>query len=172
MSKIFCISDTHFNHVNVIKYSNRPYSSVEEMNKSLIRNWNNVVGPDDTVIFQGDFSLGSKEDAIGFISQLNGHKVIILGNHDRSRNFYLQNGFQDAIKRFVYPKGASGFKYDIIFTHQPYIGLEPECVNIHGHIHEKTLGEGFEPSRYFNVSVENINYTPIELNEIINKMGW
>ena len=173
MSKIFCISDTHFNHSNVIKYSNRPYKDTEEMNRSIIENWNKVVSNDDTVIFQGDFCLGPKEETYRFASQLNGHKVIILGNHDRSKNFYLQNGFQDAMKRFIYPKEVSGFKYNIIFTHQPYMGLPEDYVNIHGHIHDKTLDENmFDPIRYFNISVENINYTPIEFNEIINIKNW
>ena len=171
--RIFVISDTHFNHKNVIKYTGRPYQSVEQMNVALINNWNNVVLPDDLVLFLGDFALGSKEEIGKFARLLNGHKVIILGNHDRSRNYYLENGFQDAMKHFVMPKEINHSNHDIIFSHQPRKGLDEDTVNIHGHIHEKELtAPEWNPEHYFNASVENINYTPIELNKIIQIKGW
>lgn len=54
---IFFTSDTHFGHNNIIKLSNRPFSSVEEMNEGLIERWNDVVGAEDIVYHLGDFSL-------------------------------------------------------------------------------------------------------------------
>jgi calcineurin-like phosphoesterase family protein len=58
MNKIYFSSDHHFSHSNVIKYCNRPYTSVQEMNEDLIQRWNNQVKPEDTVYYLGDFSLG------------------------------------------------------------------------------------------------------------------
>ena len=80
MANIYVTSDTHFNHKNIIEYCNRPYSSVEEMNKAIIDNWNSVVKDEDTVYVLGDFCLGGKEAIKELCSQLKGHKILIKGN--------------------------------------------------------------------------------------------
>ena len=59
---VFIISDTHFSHDNIIGYSNRPFNNVEEMNETLVRNWNSVVKPTDWVICLGDFALGVRRN--------------------------------------------------------------------------------------------------------------
>ena len=58
--KIWVISDTHLNHANIIRYCARPYTSTEEMNKDLIKRWNSIVRPQDTVYHLGDFGMGNK----------------------------------------------------------------------------------------------------------------
>ena len=80
----FYIADTHFSHKNVIKFDNRPFSSIEEMNEKLISNWNSAVRNEDVVYILGDFiwSKPNSDDYKNIISRLNGWKVIILGNHD------------------------------------------------------------------------------------------
>src|SRR6185503_2555547 len=83
---IWFISDTHFNHNNIIKYSNRPFFSVQEMNETMISNWNNCVAPGETIFHLGDFMCGKRGDVEGIknlVSRLNGTKVLILGNHDQ-----------------------------------------------------------------------------------------
>lgn len=82
--KRWFISDTHFSHKNIIKYAGRPYTTVEEMNKSLIDNWNQYVDTEDQVFFLGDFGLGDVEHLHSIYSQLKGHKICIRGNHDRN----------------------------------------------------------------------------------------
>lgn len=57
MKKWF-ISDTHFSHTNIIRYTGRPFETVEEMNLCLIKNWNDCIDADDQVFFLGDFGLG------------------------------------------------------------------------------------------------------------------
>ena len=81
MGKIFYIADTHFGHDNIRKLSNRPFSTVEEMDNALINNWNSVVTDDDDVYILGDFSYKS-EDPIDYLKKLNGKKHLIVGNHD------------------------------------------------------------------------------------------
>lgn len=80
---IWFTGDTHFCHANVIKYCNRPFGSVEDMDYTLIRNWNSVVQPLDTVYHVGDvvFNKNSTK-VIEILSQLNGEIHLIKGNHD------------------------------------------------------------------------------------------
>ena len=79
----FFTSDTHYGHDNVRRYSNRPYVSCEEMNEALITNHNAVVRPQDTVWFLGDFSFQKAPELLATLKRLNGHKQLILGNHDK-----------------------------------------------------------------------------------------
>lgn len=78
---IYFSSDQHFWHANVIKYCNRPYSSVEEMNEALVRNWNAVVQPDDDVYVLGDFSFALRSVEL-YSNRLLGNKKLVPGNHD------------------------------------------------------------------------------------------
>ena len=77
---VWFTSDTHFDHKNVINYCSRPFDSVEEMNDTLIHNWNSVVGTDDIVYFLGDFCFSSRHNE--FLDVLHGEKHLIVGNHD------------------------------------------------------------------------------------------
>ena len=171
--KIMVISDTHFNHTNIIPYSNRPFNSLQEMDTAIINNWNKVVSYDDIVLCLGDFCFGTKDNISYYAKQLNGHKILIKGNHDRSRSAYLEAGFQDVMNEFILQPGQARNHKAILFSHKPRIGIDEDTVNIHGHIHEQTLDPTiFKLENYFNVSVENINYTPIDLQEIIKQKGW
>ena len=68
--KTYFIADTHFNHKNILKYCNRPFSNVKEMNEKLIENWNNTVKKDDVVYMLGDFCMGNKEEIKKFTEKL------------------------------------------------------------------------------------------------------
>ncbi len=80
--KTLFTADSHFGHANIIKYSNRPYSDVDEMDNKMIHNWNQVVAPDDVVYHLGDFSMGQKQ-ASEYRKRLNGTIHLIAGNHDK-----------------------------------------------------------------------------------------
>jgi calcineurin-like phosphoesterase family protein len=80
---VWFTSDTHYGHKNVIEYSHRPFNDVEEMNETLVTNWNAVVRPGDLVYHLGDFCLGSQELAIKTVKRLNGQKYLVFGNHDK-----------------------------------------------------------------------------------------
>jgi calcineurin-like phosphoesterase family protein len=79
---VYLTADTHFNHTNIIKYCHRPFKTIEEMNDTLVINWNRVVKINDMVIFLGD--LGFKDNGNIWVSKLNGNKLLIRGNHDKS----------------------------------------------------------------------------------------
>ena len=83
MSKNYYIADTHFDHDAIISFDNRPFLfGAEEMNAALIKNWNGVVGKDDTVYILGDFCWSTADRWIEILKQLNGNKELILGNHE------------------------------------------------------------------------------------------
>ena len=83
MGRTFYIADLHFGHKNVMAYDNRPWSTIEENDAMLIRNWNNAVGPDDEVYLLGDVSWYNVTKTVEYLNDLNGAKHLIIGNHDQ-----------------------------------------------------------------------------------------
>ena len=158
MGKVFFISDTHFDHENIIKYEDRPFKSIEEMNKQIIKNWNNTVKKNDKIFILGDFAFGNKERIREIISGLNGYKALVIGNHDMyPESFWREAGMFEVSK---YPIIYKDFW---ILSHNPlYMNDSMPYCNIHGHIHSRKM----EGNKYFNVSVECIDYKPILFEDI------
>lgn len=98
----FFIADTHFDDENIIIYENRPFDCVSDMNKGLISYWNDTVGADDDVYVLGDFGCDTKENLGKILSQLNGRKYLIKGNHDiYPNNVYRRCGFAEVYDKPV-----------------------------------------------------------------------
>lgn len=90
------ISDLHFGHANILKFDNRPFRNTEEMETSLIENWNNTVLAGDTTYILGDFCWGKEPEWKRIVPLLNGNKVLIRGNHDlKEMTSSLKKMFQD-----------------------------------------------------------------------------
>lgn len=87
---IYCTSDEHFYHTNVIKYCGRPYDSVEQMNEALVNNWNSIVRPEDDVYCLGDFSMAFRSVEL-FSSRLMGKKYLVPGNHDFCHSYHKKS---------------------------------------------------------------------------------
>lgn len=156
MSNVYVISDLHLGHVNVSKW--RGFDNVDDMNNTIINNWNNTINKKDLVYVLGDIAMNKLYYKL--LSCLKGDKIIVLGNHDdrKSVNDLLQ-----------YVRAVAGaIKYNGAWlTHFPIHESELRgLVNIHGHTHSVNVNN----NRYFNVSCENINYTPILLNDKIKEM--
>lgn len=96
MSKYFFTSDTHFGHANIIKYSNRPFDNVQEMDEALIANWNSVVSEDDFVYHLGDVSLTGFNRTVEILNRLNGTIFLVKGNHEKSvlRKSFTRDRFE------------------------------------------------------------------------------
>ena len=86
--ELFLTADHHFGHLKICEMTNRPFASVEEMNETLIANHNAVVKPGDRVIFLGDVCMGKLANTLPLVARMNGHKILILGNHDRPSRLY------------------------------------------------------------------------------------
>lgn len=165
--KTFLISDTHFGHANILTFKDsneefiRPFKSLEEMNETMVDNWNRVVSSDDKVYHLGDvcFTYRWLSDVM---PRLNGTKVLIKGNHDTLKLNQYQQYFKDVRAYWILDK--------YILSHIP---IHPESLNrwktnIHGHLHTNRLAD----NRYINVSVEQINYTPIDFEEIKGSLSY
>lgn len=91
---IFFTSDQHYGHKNVIKLCDRPFDDLTHMREMLIYNQNQMAGPDDTVIHMGDFSFLNATETAAIVARLNGHQIIVRGNHDRKRASLTACGFE------------------------------------------------------------------------------
>lgn len=166
--KTFVISDTHFRHGRIIKYCNRPFHSVEEMNECLVRNWNAVVAPADTVYHLGDFGFG---DLSEFRSRLNGDIHLIQGNHDSSTTW---NTFTFVSRQKHRLLNVGGLRVLLIHypIHQPeYQKIIPDCefdVCLYGHVHNNHNGWIQLGNRWYrNCSVEVHNYQPQLIQDML-----
>jgi len=84
MSKnYYFTSDLHLGHTNILKYDNRPFSSIRDHDKTIINNWNSIVNDEDDIFFLGDFALTYPSYAENLMLQLQGNKYFIKGNHDK-----------------------------------------------------------------------------------------
>lgn len=159
MCKTFMISDMHLGHKHIIDYEKRPFRDVEEMDKTIIENWNKTVSKEDRVFVLGDISFYNKDKTKEILNGLNGRKILILGNHDRERSlgWWRDAGITEAIN---YPIILEEF---YILSHEPvYLSESMPYANIHGHIHRLQ----YNNYQYFNVSVECVNYTPVSFESI------
>ena len=157
--KFFAIADLHFGHANIIKYCNRPFEDTNEMDRVLIKNWNETVSNNDTVLVLGDVGFGSKEYIASLIKQLNGKKILIMGNHDNwSEQTYRDMGFH-TVSRF--PILWNDF---YLLSHAPLILSETTpYFNLYGHVHNDSRYVDTASSKC--VSVERIGYRPFFLFE-------
>ena len=181
--KVFFTSDTHFNHEKIIEYCKRPFSSVEEMDKKLVSNWNEVVSEGCTVFHLGDFAFGGFPIWEGIRSQLNGRIILIRGNHDFRQNLQNLKRLDDMFDEVVLQKNIEIDGQSIILNHYPFLcyggSYGHKVWALHGHVHQNPYGTSLDSSRLqyrfptqYDVGVDNNNFYPISFNqlaEIINK---
>lgn len=164
MSNIFVISDTHFGHTNILKFTDsttglhiRPgFSTVEEMDELMIDRWNSVVNDSDIVYHLGDVYF---ESGHRVLPRLKGRKRLILGNHDNGKAAYIQANFQKVMMWRIFTE------FNCVLTHVPIHenSLIKVQYNLHGHIHQNASpGE-----RYVNCCVEVQDYIPRAIEELV-----
>jgi calcineurin-like phosphoesterase family protein len=166
---IWLISDTHFNHAAILTFKQgglpiRTFDSVKQMNELMIDNWNSVVKPEDTVIHLGDVLFG--ENKVSWMennfTKLNGKKRLVLGNHDNPK--FLAPFFKDIQLWLALPGVLCSHTplHAMILAEDKRWGDSGPGVNAHGHIHSNPSPEG----PYKCVCVEQINFTPIHIDEV------
>ena len=180
MSNNFYISDPHFGHFNIIRYDDRPFRTLYEMEEVLTENWNKRVRPEDTTYILGDVSwLASGHDNRAILNSLNGKKILIRGNHDKQ----MQN-CRDCFEEIRDYARIMDNGIQVILFHYPiafWDGQFHDSVHLYGHVHnshqwhmyESWMKEGRAlqaiPMRAYNVGVmmDYMDYGPRTLKEII-----
>lgn len=159
MNKTFFTADQHFGHANVIKYDDRPFDNVNEMDREMISRWNKAVKKNDVVWLLGDLCLSTNSQYINtLVKKLNGRKYLVMGNHDaKSVRFYYEAGFER-----VYDHPVLLLDY-FILSHEPvFLPEGSPFFNIHGHVHNHELYPT-ESDRSCCISCCRWNYEPVRL---------
>ena len=178
MPSVFLVSDTHFGHAGVCRFTHpddatvklRPWDNADEMDEEMIRRWNDRVRPTDKVYHLGDVVINRK--ALKTLHRLNGDKVLIRGNHDIFPDVEYREYFRE-LRAYHVMNG-------MILSHIP---IHPESlgrfgVNIHGHLHASRVkmepvgkyGIPVIDPRYHCVCVEQTDFAPILFEDVIKRI--
>ena len=132
----YYIADLHFGHKRCIEMDQRPFSSVEEMDETLISNWNNKVNEHDDVYIIGDFSYKAVKEATEYLKQLKGHKHLIVGNHDL-KLIHDQQAFNcfESVDYFLQIQDGREIIYLCHYPMAEWPYYHRNTYHIYGHIH-------------------------------------
>ncbi len=160
-------SDFHFSHKNIIKYSNRPFKTIEEHDDVLISNFNSKVNPKDVVYFLGDFAFGRREHGIKLRNRLNGNINFIKGNHDElaCKINYMFASFRDVAKININKQKIWLSHY----AHRVFPCQHYNAWHLYGHSHGSLPDD--PNSLSMDVGVDCNNYFPFNYEEIKILMG-
>lgn len=164
-------SDTHFGHWNIVRYCNRPFKSLDEMDETMIKRWNERVKKEDIVFFIGDFCFkgsgkrgeGIKTPSSYWEGRLNGKIIHLQGNHDKN------NSTKAIIERLTIRFGGRR----IHLVHHPQFADGTYKINFTGHVHEKWQVKRVETKKgstvCINVGVDVWQFMPVTYEEIMGR---
>ena len=172
MSKIFFTSDTHFNHDREFVYSPRGFKTIQEMNGTLVKNWNETVGNDDDIYVLGDFFLGTDFNYIQeVLNKLNGRIHLVTGNHDTPSKITEYTSWNNIVEiadalRIRYKKREFFLCHYPVLTASLEQNPDKAVINLFGHTHSKDKFYEDRPYMY-NVAVDANDNKPVEIEEIL-----
>ena len=178
---IFVTSDLHFNHDREFVWKIRGFNSIQEMNETIVKNWNSVVSPDDDVYVLGDLCLGGGTSSVllankKLIESLNGKLHIIRGNHDTNPRVIIYSQCANVVAEVKWADMLNYKGYHFYLSHFPTLtgNLEKESLkqctcNLFGHTHQTTNFHLDMPFMY-HVGVDSHNCYPVNLDDIIEEM--
>ena len=155
----FFTADEHYGHANIIRYCNRPFASSEEMDAELIKRHNAVVGPRDTVIHAGDFTLKNAAEAQKYIYRLNGQHIFIRGSHD----YWLDDGAHEIWE------GKIEKQYIVVchYAMRVWPRSHHNSWQLFGHSHGR-----LEPiGKQWDVGVDTNDFTPVSFGQLFTIMN-
>ena len=171
---LFFTSDSHFGHEHILRYCNRPFSSVKEMDEELILRWNERISENDTVYHLGDFTLGGHDAAVRYLERLGGRIFLQQGSHD---NRWFDKDFGDGRLSTIPPLCSvelpiqkSKHKQVVVLCHYALRVWDKSHYaswHLFGHSHGKLKPHGLS----FDVGVDSHNFYPWSLDEVVQKMN-
>jgi calcineurin-like phosphoesterase family protein len=194
---IFFTSDPHYWHTNVIAYCSRPYTETEAMNEDMVKKWNSVVKPEDTVYCLGDFSLAFRAvETYSF--RLNGTRYLVPGNHDFCHSYHKKSRSLENREKWINKYADYGWlvlpeQFTLDFTshgigvlnicHHPYSTdfelkngdkyddwrpIDDGNILLCGHVHEKwATNKSPKGTLMINVGVDVRGFLPVSIDEIV-----
>lgn len=165
MSKVWFTGDSHFCHANIIKYCNRPFENVDEMDATLIQAWNSVVAKNDIVYHLGDFAISRDPRTVRRIfSQLNGSKFLTPGNHDARATLDLSWACKDHIQT----KTVDGVHLVLChYAMRVWPGSHHGSVQLYGHSHGTLPGTNAQ----LDVGVDCWGFAPVGIEDIKRRLA-
>lgn len=168
---IYFTSDLHFGHDRRFIYEPRGFNSIQEMNESLVENWNKTVKDDDIVYVLGDFFLGTDLSFVNdTLFKFNGKVHLVLGNHDTPAKVELYQS-HEKILSICYATQIKYRKRFFYLSHYPTLTANLETnpkhalCNLFGHTHSKN--KFFEDRLYmYNVAVDAHNNFPVSIEQV------
>lgn len=175
---IWFTSDTHFGHKNILKYTNRPFSWVKEMDEVLIENWNNRINSKDEIYHLGDVALCSPSKLRKILARLNGKIYLIKGNHDKSaeacgdRFEWIKDYYELKVAE---QDGYEGGQLIVLFHYAMRVWQASHygTYHLYGHSHGRLPDDPTLLS--FDVGVDCHNYAPInyeQVKQIMSHKSW
>lgn len=172
---IYFTSDLHLNHTAAIRMCERPFESIEEMNRTLIENINARVKKNDTLYILGDVAhKGTVEQANELIAKINAPKILVVGNHDRAYDPAL---FEEICVFKEIHLSDKGKNYSVSLMHYPMVEWPKSrhgSIHLHGHQHNKpeyNLRMREEGKLRYDVGIDANYYCPVSFQEIVAFMG-
>ncbi|MFW9993532.1 MAG: metallophosphoesterase [Candidatus Odinarchaeota archaeon] len=160
-------SDWHLSHKNIMKYSKRPYKTVEEMDKTIMENFNNLVKENDEVYYLGDFCF-KKDRTEEYLNEMKGKLYFVMGNHDRHIKHVLKKYCEAVwdLKEIKVNMQSITLSHYPMYTHNK---SHYNAWNLYGHHHRET-GHLFQGKK-MNVSVDVTRFKPVPFEEVSEYMA-
>lgn len=177
--KTFITSDIHLNHANILTYCGNRGTTITEMNELIISNWNSMITPEDEVYILGDVAMGQIVLAPALVRRLNGKKMLVAGNHDKTLTKKIREGDPDFVGLFDwvrdynevgYKHSVTGKKHMLIMSHFPFRmwnGMNQGAMMLYGHLHGSPCDV---PGRIKDVGMDTNNMMPYLLDAVIDEL--
>jgi calcineurin-like phosphoesterase family protein len=174
MPKNFYLADWHYDHYNILMHDDRRFMTLEEHNETLVKNWQKVVSPEDTVYVLGDMFWCKPADAIPVLEQLPGKKVLLIGNHDDKclKNAAFRRQFEAVEQRLEVLDGQT----HVVLDHYPSLCFHNRQMHnwahLYGHVHNSDEFRIIEATRYYMINNTGRDCPMFNVGVMMPYMGY